>query len=110
MTPPLRLAALVARSIRGARVAPIRAAAERLLRPAPTDAEIAEAVALWEAVRADAEPLGAMLGLLRVLCEDEPRGVGLDRAVVLCAGRERRAIRESAGRAIFAAHRRAVAA
>ena len=108
-THPLRLAALLARSIRGPRVSPIRAAGDRLLRGRATAAEIAEATALWEAVAAHADPVGAMLGLLRVLCEEQPRGIGLDRAVTQCAARDGHDVRESAGRALLAEHTRGAA-
>ena len=109
VTHPLRLAALLARSIRGPRVSPIRAAGDRLLRGPATADEIAEATALWEAVAAHADPVGTMLGLLRVLCEDAPRGIGLDRAVTQCAARDGHDVREGAGRALLAEHTRRAA-
>lgn len=109
MTHPLRLAALLAGSVRGPRVRPIRAAGDRLLRGRATAEEIAEATAVWEAVAAHADPVGAMLGLLRVLCEEQPRGIGLDRAVTQCAARDGHDVRESAGRAILDAHARRAA-
>lgn len=104
VTHPLRLAALLTRSFRGQHVGPMHRAGDRLLRPVGTDAEVAEALALWRACGEDPDPVGATLGLIRVLCEDQPRGIGLDRAVTHCATRSGRDVRESAGRAILAAH------
>lgn len=109
MTHPLRLAALLARSIRGPRVSPIRAAGDRLLRGPATAEEIAEALCLWEAVACHVDPVGTMLRLLRVLCEEQPRGIGLDRAVTQCAARDGHDVRESAGLALLDAHARRAA-
>ena len=104
VTHPLRLAALLTRAFRGQHCAPMHRAGDRLLRPAGTDAEVAETLSLWRACGEDHDPVGATLGLIRVLCEDQPRGVGLDRAVTQCARAAGLAVRESAGRAILFAH------
>lgn len=99
---PLHLAALLSRSVRAKNSQVLHRAADRLLRRAATPAEEADALALWEACRESPDPVGTLLGLLRALLDDEPRGIGLDRAVKLAAARDGAVIREAEGRALLA--------
>lgn len=110
VTDPLRLAALLTRCVRGPRVRPIRAAGDRLLRAPATDAELDVAEAVQDACVASRDPVGVLLGALRVLCEEQPRGIGLDRAVVRCAALDGHAVRETEARRVLAAVMAATAA
>lgn len=111
MTPdPLRLAALLTRCVRGPRVRPIRAAGDRLLRAPATAHELAAALTVQTLCGETRDPVGVLLGTLRVLCEEQPRGIGLDRAVTRCAALDGHDVRETEARRVLAAVMAATAA
>lgn len=103
MTDPLRLAALLTRCVRGPRVRPIRAAGDRLLRAPATAHELAAALTVQTLCAETRDPVGVLLGALRVLCEEQPRGIGLDRAVTRCAALDGHDVRETEARRVLAA-------
>ena len=110
VTDPLRLAALLTRCVRGPRVRPIRAAGDRLLRAPATAHELAVAMTVQTLCAETRDPVGVLLGALRVLCEEQPRGIGLDRAVTRCAALDGHDVRETEARRVLAGVMAATAA
>lgn len=89
---------------------PIRAAGDRLLRAPATAHELAAALTVHTLCAETRDPVGVLLGVLRVLCEEQPRGIGLDRAVVRCAALDGHAVLETEARRVLAAVMAATAA